>query len=153
MVFQTCYKLLKNTFFQTIYPPILTFFSYVCFSKPIHNKMAKNREVGMASSTHNVLATGTHMKGNISSEEDFRIDGILEGNINCKGKIIIGPNGTINGDIECINIDLLGRVTGNILCHEAVILRSACTLTGEVKTRTIEIEPGATFTGGCVMNE
>ncbi|MDU1890593.1 MAG: polymer-forming cytoskeletal protein [Dysgonomonas sp.] len=115
--------------------------------------MARNRETIITSSTHNILASGTQMKGNISAEEDFRIDGILEGNINCKGKIIIGTNGEINGEIECINVDLLGKVKGNILCHETVILRSSCTMTGEVKTQTIEIEPGATFTGSCSMKE
>lgn len=103
------------------------------------------------SSTHNILASGTKLHGEITSEEDFRIDGTIEGNIQCRGKIIIGQSGSVKGNIDCINIDLFGKVTGNITCSEAVILKANSILTGEIKTRIIEIEPGANFEGTCSM--
>jgi len=91
------------------------------------------------------------MIGDISAEEDFRIDGMIEGNIHCKGKIIVGPNSTIIGNVECTNIELRGEVKGNILCTENVILRASSVLTGDLKTKAIEIEPGSRFEGKCSM--
>ncbi|MFC4674511.1 bactofilin family protein [Dysgonomonas termitidis] len=101
--------------------------------------------------THNILTPGTRITGDISAEEDFRIDGIIEGNISCKGKIIVGNNGKISGNIDCTNIEIWGSINGNISCIENVILRASSFLKGDIKTGTIEIEPGAQFDGGCSM--
>lgn len=114
--------------------------------------MAKIKEViAAAANTHNILSSGTHITGDVNAEEDFRIDGTIEGNIICKGKIIIGTNSSIVGNIESTNIDLLGRVKGNIICREGIILRASSFLTGDITAGTIEIEPGAKFDGTCSM--
>jgi cytoskeletal protein CcmA (bactofilin family) len=42
----------------------------------------------------NVVAKNTTINGDIISEGDFRIDGILEGNIKTKGRVIIGVEGS-----------------------------------------------------------
>ncbi len=114
--------------------------------------MAKIKEViAAAANTHNILSSGTHINGDINAEEDFRIDGTIEGNIVCKGKIIIGTNSSIVGNIESTNIEILGQVKGNIICREGVILRTSSVLSGDITTGVIEIEPGAKFGGTCSM--
>lgn len=114
--------------------------------------MAKLRESAPVSAgAHNILAAGTKLTGEISSEEDFRIDGTIEGNLTCNGKIIIGQNGFINGNIRCTNIDVYGHITGNISCDGTTILRASSLLEGEIKTQIIEIEPNARFIGSCSM--
>jgi cytoskeletal protein CcmA (bactofilin family) len=110
--------------------------------------MAKIKEsMAMSANAHNILAAGTHIKGEINAEEDFRIDGSIDGNIHCKGKIIVGTSSTITGEIKCMNIEVLGKVDGNIFCTENVFLRATSTVTGNVKTGTIEIEIGAAVKG------
>lgn len=114
--------------------------------------MAKIKEaITTTASTHNVLASTTRLTGDIFSEDDFRIDGTIEGNISCKKKIIVGPNSSITGNIESANIEILGEVKGNIICTENVILRASSHLVGDLKTSSIEIEPGAKFEGKCSM--
>lgn len=105
------------------------------------------------SGVHNVLSSGTVLTGNLVTQDDIRIDGVIEGNIISQGKIIIGNNGHVSGDIECLNLDLLGKVTGNIRCQEVALLRSSSNLIGDVFTQVLEIEPGAKFTGSCKMKE
>lgn len=114
--------------------------------------MAKN-DSQAASSMHNVLAMGTTIKGDIHAEEDFRIDGNIVGNIFCKGRIIIGQQSLIAGNIDGINIDMMGAIEGNITRTDIVILRSTAKLTGNISTKSIEIEPGAIFSGNCSMIE
>lgn len=114
--------------------------------------MAKNKEiVPISSGTHNILTAGTKLKGEINSEEDFRVDGTIEGNITCCGKIIVGQNGFVDGNIECVHIDVYGRISGNINCKDTAILRATSYLQGEIKTQIIEIEPNAKFVGSCSM--
>ena len=112
--------------------------------------MGKNGS-GTPSGTHNVIAAGTKLIGQIVAGEDIRIDGTIEGNINCKGKIIIGPSSLVTGDVECVNLELMGKINGNISCSDNVVLRNMSQLIGDIKTKTIEIEPGASFTGACSM--
>ena len=110
-----------------------------------------SKDTAATSNTHNVLASGTVINGNICAEEDFRVDGVIEGEITCKGKIIIGRNSVITGNINSLNVELMGEVTGNILCTNTVILRASSKLYGDIKTQVIEIEPGAVFFGACSM--
>jgi cytoskeletal protein CcmA (bactofilin family) len=106
--------------------------------------MGKSKDVAaVVSNTHNVLAARTNLKGEISSEEDFRIDGSIDGNILCRGKIIVGQSGSIKGNIDCVNIEIFGRVAGNITCKDSLVLRATARMTGEMKMQVIEIEPGA----------
>lgn len=105
------------------------------------------------SGIHNVLSSGTVLTGNLVTQDDIRIDGIIEGNIVSQGKIIIGVNGHVSGDVECVNLELLGKITGNISCQDTIILRSTANLCGDMATQILEIEPGARFTGSCKVKE
>jgi len=111
----------------------------------------KNKETVSSGIAHNALAVGTYVKGDIKAEEDFRIDGKLDGNIECSGKVIVGPQAEINGNIQCQNTDLMGAVNGNIMIHEVVSLKSSVRFTGEIVAKYIEIETGASFNGTCRM--
>lgn len=136
------------------------FFFYICFLKIIKESrtqisdiMFSRKETTPTSSSgvHNVLSSGTVLTGNLVTEDDIRIDGIIEGNIISQGKIIIGNNGHVSGNVDCVNLDLLGKITGNISCQDTVILRSTANLHGDINTQIIEIEPGAKFSGNCKM--
>lgn len=115
--------------------------------------MLNRKEVTPTPGMHNVLSAGTVLTGNLVTDDDIRIDGVIEGNIVSRGKIIIGNNGSVVGDIECYNLDLMGKINGNVQCYELVILRATANMMGNIKTQTIEIEPGAKFTGSCCMGK
>ena len=57
----------------------------------------------------NRIVEGTTIKGDIISQADFRLDGELIGNFQTKGKIVIGPAGSVIGDIICKNADIEGK--------------------------------------------
>lgn len=100
----------------------------------------------------NKITTGTSITGDIISNGDIRIDGILKGNLNTKGKVVVGNEGVINGEIECKNADISGKVDGKIKVSELLSLSKSAKISGEITTNRLAIEPGAVFSGTCNMS-
>ena len=99
--------------------------------------------------THNSLTVDTTVIGNISASSDIRIDGILEGNLDCRGKVIIGEKGKVTGNINAVNAEIMGAVKGNIKVEEKLVLTSL--LEGDIEVSTLAIEPKAQINGKCTM--
>lgn len=101
--------------------------------------------------SHNTITAGTEITGDIISNGDIRLDGILNGNISAKGKLVIGESGKVTGIITCKNSDIFGIVEGKITVSELLTLKSTAQLTGEIYTSRLAIEPGCSFSGTCKM--
>jgi cytoskeletal protein CcmA (bactofilin family) len=111
--------------------------------------MAKNREPEMPSI--NIMGPGTVVKGEISVNGDFRVDGTLIGNIHCKGKMVVGQTGKIEGEIICQSADFSGDVTATVKVTELLTLKETAKYSGDITTGKLAIEPGAKFSGTCKM--
>lgn len=99
----------------------------------------------------NRIVEGTIIQGDITSSADFRLDGHLIGNFQSKGKIVIGPAGSVKGNIICKNCDIEGKFEGKILVLEILNLKAKSIIHGEVECGKLAVEPGAEFTATCVM--
>lgn len=99
----------------------------------------------------NRIVEGTTIQGDIVSPADFRLDGHLVGNFQSKGKIVIGPAGSIKGDIICKNADIEGKFSGKIQVTEILNVKSKASIHGEVICGKLSVEPGADFSASCVM--
>jgi cytoskeletal protein CcmA (bactofilin family) len=99
----------------------------------------------------NRIVEGTIIKGDIISTADFRLDGELIGNFQSTGKLVIGPSGSIIGDIICNNADIEGKFNGNIQVTEVLNVKSKASIHGEVTVGKLSVEPGADFSASCVM--
>ena len=99
----------------------------------------------------NALTAGSKIVGNITADSDFRVDGLIEGDLNCTGKVVIGEGGKVKGTINCANAEIMGLMEGKINCSQQLSLRTSGKIVGDVKTKTLIVEPGATFNGTCSM--
>jgi len=99
----------------------------------------------------NRIVEGTVIKGDIISHADLRLDGQLTGNLIADGRIVIGPAGSVTGDIKCKTADIEGRFNGRIEVDELLSIKAKATITGEVITGRLAVEPGAVFTASCTM--
>lgn len=95
------------------------------------------------------IAFGTVIRGTITVEGDLRLDGTAEGDISCKGKMVIGPKGRVKGNVTCSGAVLHGVLEGDIHVTEDLVLKSSCTMQGDIYTCKLEIEPQAKFNGVC----
>jgi len=98
-----------------------------------------------------IINSGTTLKGDISSNNDIRIDGQINGNIRCTAKIVIGSSGVVEGDIFGNLADIVGKVTGSVRVKELLQLRGECVVKGNIYAGKLQIEPTATFNGQCHM--
>lgn len=99
------------------------------------------------------IENSTLIKGDIVSEGDLRIDGTLEGSIKTKGKIVVGKEGIIKGDVSCTNADVEGKIDGNLFVSENLNLRATSTIEGDISIGKLIVEYGATFNASCSMNK
>jgi cytoskeletal protein CcmA (bactofilin family) len=113
--------------------------------------MAKFNEAEIAAI--NLISSGTDISGDIKSGGDLRIDGTLNGNLNTKGKVVIGPTGKVNGEVVCKNSEVSGVVEGKITVHQLLILKVSSKIFGDIVTSKLSIEPGAIFSGNCKMSD
>ena len=101
----------------------------------------------------NRIEKNTKIKGDITSEADFRIDGKLEGNVKTSGKVVIGKDGYINGKVECVNADIEGKFNGELNVSDLLSLKASATIEGNVSVSKLAVEPGATFNASCTMGK
>jgi cytoskeletal protein CcmA (bactofilin family) len=103
--------------------------------------MAENKF--FSSPSVDIIESSTKIVGDIYSKADFRIDGIVEGNITTTGKVVIGKSGKINGKINSSNADVSGSVSGKIEVAETLSLMSESLIQGDIVTGKLSVEEGA----------
>lgn len=99
----------------------------------------------------NIISEGTKIKGDVISSGDIRIDGELTGNISTKGKLVVGPNGKITGEVDCINVEVSGFIKGKVNASELLNMKSTSQIEGDIIAGKLSVEPGSLFTGSCTM--
>ena len=102
-------------------------------------------------SSRNVIGAGTKIVGDLISQGDFRIDGTLEGTLKTDGRVIIGKQGFIKGNVQCTNADVEGKFSGEFLVSNTLTAKTTANITGSVIVGQISTEPGATFNATCNM--
>lgn len=113
--------------------------------------MAKFNEPDNA--TINLISAGTDIIGDVKSGGDIRIDGTLTGNLNTKGKVVIGPTGKVKGEVICKNSEVAGLIEGKIIVGQLLNLKASSKIYGDIATSKLSIEPGAVFSGTCKMSD
>lgn len=112
--------------------------------------MAKN-DTMLSVNSISRISSGTIIKGEIVSPGDIRIDGNFEGKIQSRGRVVIGETALIKGDIVCDNVDLWGKVDGNVFVKDTLALKEGCVVNGNLHIKKLSVELGATFNGNCKM--
>ncbi len=123
------------------------------FNQKSKSEILTERENLTPTGGASIIAAGTTLKGDMTSNGDIRIDGTLEGNIHCTAKVVIGANGVIKGDISGQQADIMGQVTGTIKVKELLQLKGGCNVNGNLFSSKLQIEPSANFNGQCHMSQ
>ena len=86
--------------------------------------------------------------GEVTSDEELYLDGDLDGKLNLRNRLTVGPNSKVNANIKATEIIVFGTIKGNVESESRVSLRTGASIVGDIKTAGIVIEDGAYFKGG-----
>lgn len=100
----------------------------------------------------NLISEGTTVNGNISSGSGIRISGRVVGTVEVKVNCILTPSAIIEGDLIAQDADVSGVITGDLLITNRLSLRQPSRISGNVCTKVLNVEEGATFEGSCTMS-
>lgn len=99
-------------------------------------------------STPTVFGRSMKIVGEVTSDEELYLDGELDGKLNLRNRLTIGPNSKVNANIKATEIVVFGTIKGNVESESRVSLRTGASIVGDIKTAGIVIEDGAYFKGG-----
>lgn len=101
----------------------------------------------------NMIGAGTKFVGDIETNGDLRVDGVIEGNVTSQGKLVLGAGGRIKGTIKCASAEISGSFDGKMEVSDILTLKASAIFNGEMRIGKLSIEPGAKFYGTCAMGD
>jgi cytoskeletal protein CcmA (bactofilin family) len=94
-----------------------------------------------------ILGPTLRFKGELRADEDFTLQGHIEGSIHHSQNLTIGPDGVVKGDSRALTIVIEGTVEGDMYALESISVRATARINGNLFAPRIAIADGATFNG------
>lgn len=120
------------------------------FNKPTPQPLATPRA---ERNEQSFLQNGVRMKGEIEVDGDLRIEGTVEGTLNTRGVLMLGPKASVDGDIRGREVVIHGRLVGTVRADERIQLARGAKVKGDLFCRSLVIEEGVYFEGRSHMGE
>jgi cytoskeletal protein CcmA (bactofilin family) len=93
------------------------------------------------------LSSGVSIKGSVKFQKELTLDCEVEGTINSQGRLTVGKQARIKGDIKTRSVIVDGQVDGNITAGERCELRAGCTVNGDIEAPRLVVDEAASFVG------
>ncbi len=100
-----------------------------------------------------LIGKDTIFTGTLEVKGAVRVDGTVKGKIICSDILTIGTGGYVEADVESLVAVVAGRVVGNLVAKERIELQNKSDIEGDIRTKSLVVEQGAVFCGGCHMKE
>ncbi len=100
-----------------------------------------------------VLGRSCTVRGDISADGAFRIDGTVEGSIESKAAVVVGESGIVRGGLRGTDVVVAGTVIGDVVCSGHLELLAKGRIEGDISARSMRIETGGVFRGTSNMGE
>ena len=100
-----------------------------------------------------VIGPKIKIRGELVGEEDLLVEGQVEGIINLNDNVLtIGENGVLKANASAKTITIEGRVEGDLLGEENIVIKATSQVTGNVVAPRVSLEDGAQFRGSIDMD-
>ncbi len=96
------------------------------------------------------IGSNTHVKGDIQGDGGLRIEGIVEGNIETTGNLVISESARVLAEVKAKNVSIAGAVRGNITANRVEILDTG-RVWGDLTIKSLLINEGAYLRGQTYM--
>ena len=92
------------------------------------------------------------VKGELSGNEDLRVEGRIEGKIDLNQNVLtVGESGKVKAQIVAKSVVVVGEVLGNVTAVEKVSIQEKGVVEGDISSPRVAIAEGAHFRGSIDM--
>ncbi len=103
---------------------------------------------GNGSKQTSYLGPGLEIKGEISGNEDLKLDSKVEGHVLIGGfRVTLGPRARVEAEIVAREVVISGEIMGNVRASDRIEIKKEATVVGDLKTEKIMVEEGAYVKG------
>jgi cytoskeletal protein CcmA (bactofilin family) len=97
------------------------------------------------------LDHGTMVTGELRFSGTMRIEGEFHGSIATEDILTVGRGAAVHADIRAGEVEVHGRVSGNIEATRRIVVHSSGKIRGDVTAPILVVEDGATLDGQSCM--
>lgn len=100
-----------------------------------------------ADKIENVVGRSCTVRGDLSAEGAFRVDGTIEGSVESKTAVVIGEMGAVTGNVRAVEVLVAGKIHGNVCASGHLEIMATGTIEGDIDAKSLRVETGGSFAG------
>jgi cytoskeletal protein CcmA (bactofilin family) len=91
------------------------------------------------------------IRGQVSGHQDLVVEGRIEGRVSLENRLTVEESGSVEADLEVVDVALKGEVRGDVVASRSAILHPTARVVGNIRSPKLVIEEGARFSGSVDM--
>ena len=101
-----------------------------------------------------VIVSTVKIKGEVQSEEDLVVDGLIEGTVLLKNnELVVGSSGRVHADVKAKSVKVDGELHGDVDAGERIVITANGVMRGNIQAPRVILEDGSKFKGSIDMDE
>lgn len=117
---------------------------------PAVNAPAPDRKHSGSTAIESTIGPNTYIKGDIQGDGGLRVDGVIEGNIELTGNLVVTESAKVRAEIKANNISVAGAIQGNVTATRVEIMDTG-RVWGDLTVKSLLVNEGAYFRGQTIM--
>jgi cytoskeletal protein CcmA (bactofilin family) len=98
-----------------------------------------------------VVGRSCVVKGDLSGDGAFRVDGTIQGSVESKAAVVVGECGSVTGNVRALDVLVAGKIHGNVSCAGHLDILSTGVIEGDIEAKSLRVELGGVFAGRSQM--
>ncbi|HEY0997769.1 MAG TPA: polymer-forming cytoskeletal protein [Gemmatimonadaceae bacterium] len=109
--------------------------------------MFRSRAKRNAEAGYSVVDDHLTVRGELDTEGTVRVDGHVEGRLHRVGVLIVGPAGSVTGDVEAREVVVAGTILGSVQASKRIEVQATAKVRGDVSAGAMQLHEGGVVHG------
>ncbi|HNT76408.1 MAG TPA: polymer-forming cytoskeletal protein [Anaerolineae bacterium] len=119
-------------------------------TSPTVSPPVSDRKHPPSTTIESTIGPNTYIKGDVQGDGGLRVDGVIEGNVELTGNLVITESAKVRAEIKANNISVAGAIQGNVTANRVEIMDTG-RVWGDLTVKSLLVNEGAYFRGQTFM--